>query len=59
MYGIVSGIAEETKVIARLPATVDTPIEPDETYAFAVHERNLRFFDNETGSRTERAPVRA
>src|ERR671925_279998 len=58
-YGTVAGIAEETRVISRLPATVDTPIEPDETYEFAVHERNLRFFDAATGARTERAPVRA
>jgi multiple sugar transport system ATP-binding protein len=58
-YGTVSGIAEETRVISRLPATVDTPIEPGETYAFAIHEGNLRFFDRETGARTERAPVRA
>jgi len=59
VYGTVSGIAEETRVISRLPATVDTPIAPDETYEFAVHERHLRFFDRDTGARTERAPVRA
>jgi multiple sugar transport system ATP-binding protein len=59
VYGTVAGIDEETKVISRLPATVDTPIEPDGTYDFAVHERNLRFFDSETGARAERAPVRA
>src|SRR5215207_3280466 len=47
VYGTVSGIAEETRVISRLPATVDTPIEPGETYEFAVPERNLRFFDRE------------
>ena len=59
VYGTVAGIAEDTKVISRLPATVDTPIEPDQTYEFAVHERSLRFFDRETGVRSERVPVRA
>jgi ABC-type sugar transport system ATPase subunit len=58
VYGTVAGLDEDTKVISRLPATVDTPIEPDETYEFAVHERNLHFFDSSTGARTERAPVR-
>jgi multiple sugar transport system ATP-binding protein len=58
VYGTVSGMSEETKVISRLPATVDTPIEPHETYEFAVHDRNLRFFDAETGERTGRAPAR-
>jgi ABC-type sugar transport system ATPase subunit len=58
-YGNVSGIAEETKVIARLPATVDTPIEAEQTYEFAVHERKLCFFDRDTGERTAPAPVRA
>ena len=59
VYGSVSGIAEEKRVISRLPATVDTPIDPDESYEFAVHERNLRFFDTATGARTDAAPVRA
>ena len=58
-YGTVAGLSEDTKVIARLPATVDTPIEPDRSYEFAVHERNLRFFDRDTGARTDAAPVRA
>jgi multiple sugar transport system ATP-binding protein len=59
VYGTVSGIAEETRVISRLPATVDTPIDSGDTYEFVVPERSLHFFDRETGARTERAPVRA
>jgi ABC-type sugar transport system ATPase subunit len=58
-YGTVAGLAEDTRVISRLPATVDTPIESDRSYEFAVHERNLRFFDRDTGTRTDAAPVRA
>jgi len=59
VYGTVRGIGEETRVIARLPATVATPIEIDETRRFAVHERDLRFFDADTGDRTSPRPVRA
>ena len=57
VYGIVKGIGEETRVIARLPATVSTPIEAGETREFAVHRRDLRFFDADTGKRTEALPV--
>ncbi|MDP8968978.1 MAG: ABC transporter ATP-binding protein [Actinomycetota bacterium] len=59
LYGTVSGLAAETRVIARLPATVDTPIHADHTYEFAVAGRNLRFFDPASGQRTEPAPVRS
>jgi multiple sugar transport system ATP-binding protein len=59
VYATVRGIGEETRVIARLPATVGTPIEPGETRDFAVHERDLRFFDAETGTRTAARPVRS
>src|ERR671934_2466618 len=52
VYGTVRGIGEETRVIARLPATVATPIDMGATRRFAVHERDLRFFDAETGTRT-------
>jgi ABC-type sugar transport system ATPase subunit len=59
VYGTVKGIGEETRVIARLPATVSTPIEAGEVRDFAVHQRDLRFFDAETGKRTAAQPVRA
>src|ERR687896_1851423 len=39
VYGTVRGIGEETRVIARLPATVATPIDPGEVREFRVHER--------------------
>jgi len=59
VYGTLHGLGEETRVIARLPATVTTPIGDGETHEFAVHERDLRFFDAETGRQTESQPVRA
>jgi multiple sugar transport system ATP-binding protein len=59
VYGNARGLGEETRVIARLPATVTTPIEAGDVREFAVHERDLHFFDAETGKRTSSKPVRA
>ncbi|HEU4426700.1 MAG TPA: ABC transporter ATP-binding protein [Pilimelia sp.] len=56
VYGTVSDIGERTRVVARLPATVETPIEAGEQHDFAVPQRRLRFFDAGTGLR--RDPVR-
>lgn len=57
LYGAIRGLGEETRVIARLPATVTTPVQPGATYDFAVHERDLRFFDKASGRRlTPRLP---
>jgi multiple sugar transport system ATP-binding protein len=57
VYGTVRGIGEETRVIGRLPATVTTPIEAGEVRDFRIHERDLRFFDAETGMRAAREAV--
>ena len=56
VYGAVHIGTEPSRVIARLPATVDTPIAAGERHEFAVPARRLRFFDADTGLRT--APVR-
>jgi multiple sugar transport system ATP-binding protein len=56
IYGTVDVGAGPARVIARLPATVDTPIEVGERHDFAVPGRRLRFFDERSGLRTE--PVR-
>jgi ABC-type sugar transport system ATPase subunit len=59
VYGNVRGIGEETRVIARLPATVTTPIEAGEVREFAVHDNDLRFFDADTGRRTAPKALRS
>jgi multiple sugar transport system ATP-binding protein len=51
VYGTVTGIGKPTRVVARLPATVDTPVSAGETYDFAVARGRLRFFSAETGLR--------
>jgi ABC-type sugar transport system ATPase subunit len=57
IYGMVSRIGEETRVIARLPSTVSTPLSAGETHEFAVPNEQLRFFDVDSGSRTDPVPV--
>jgi multiple sugar transport system ATP-binding protein len=52
VYGTVSRIGEPTRVVARLPATVETPVAAGETREFAVPTRRLRFFDSATGQRS-------
>jgi multiple sugar transport system ATP-binding protein len=53
IYGTVQRIGEETRVIARLPSTIATPVSAGETHEFAVRPDQLRFFDAGTGQRTE------
>ncbi|XRQ16758.1 ABC transporter ATP-binding protein [Actinomadura welshii] len=57
VYGTVTGIGDETRVIARLPATVATPLAAGETHEFAVPSGRLRFFDAAEGVRTAAVPV--
>ena len=59
VYGMLGGIGEPTRVIARLPATVTTPLEDGEDREFAIHDRDLRFFDSESGKQTGARPVHA
>jgi multiple sugar transport system ATP-binding protein len=58
LYGTVRGLGEETRVIARLPATVTTRVIPGQEQQFAVHAERLRFFDSDTGERTAPVSVR-
>jgi multiple sugar transport system ATP-binding protein len=57
VYGTATRVGEPTRVIARLPATVATPIEAGERYEFAVPRRRLRFFDAESGRRADPVPI--
>jgi multiple sugar transport system ATP-binding protein len=57
VYGTVDVGDEPTRVIARLPSTVDTPIEPGERHEFAVADGKLRSFDAESGLARKPAAV--
>jgi multiple sugar transport system ATP-binding protein len=59
VYGTVTGIGERTRVIARLPSTIDTPISAEEVHDFAVRSDRLRFFDARSGQRTDPVPLEA
>jgi len=56
VYGEVTIGDEPSRVIARLPATVSTPIAAGEKHDFAVPAGKLRFFDVASGQRSE--PIR-
>ena len=56
VYGTVTGLGEDTRVIARLPSTVGDPLRGGDTVSFAIGVDRVRFFDADTGSRA--APVR-
>jgi multiple sugar transport system ATP-binding protein len=59
VYATVSGLGrDDAHIIARIPATVDVDVFEGRDQRFAIHERDLRFFDSETGERTEPRPVR-
>ena len=58
LYGTIRGLGAETRVIARLPATVTEPVEAGQELPFAVQAERLRFFDADSGERTEPVPVR-
>lgn len=53
LYGTLHAAGEEIRTMAKLPSTVTVPIEPEESYEFAVEEKHLRFFDRSTGLRTK------
>ncbi|HEX6792763.1 MAG TPA: ATP-binding cassette domain-containing protein [Casimicrobiaceae bacterium] len=55
VYGMLEAPHPPTKVISRLPSTIALPIETGRRYEFAVRERDLKYFDRETGRRMERA----
>jgi multiple sugar transport system ATP-binding protein len=57
LYGTLTGVGEPTRVVARLPATVGTPIAVGESHPFAVARDRLRFFDADSGLRSEPVAV--
>jgi multiple sugar transport system ATP-binding protein len=53
VYGTASGLGEPTRVVARLPSTVATPIATGTSHDFAVARDRLRHFDARTGLRRD------
>src|SRR5262245_43089941 len=57
LYGILRGAFADQKVIARLPSTVTTSIEPETNYDFTVEDKELKFFDPSTELRISARPL--
>ena len=57
LVGTISGMGEDTRVIAMLPSTVSVEIAVDESSEFVIRGADLRFFDRATGRRTARQRV--
>ncbi len=53
LYGVISSVDEEKRIISKLPSTVTIPIEPGEEREFVIEAQHLKFFDKATGLRTE------
>jgi multiple sugar transport system ATP-binding protein len=58
VYGTLPGILENTKIVAKLPFTVTASVEEGAVNRFAVATANLRFFDADSGERSEPAAAR-
>jgi ABC-type sugar transport system ATPase subunit len=53
VYGTVHGIGEDTRVVARLPATLEVHVATGREHEFTVARDRLRFFNVHTGARAE------
>jgi multiple sugar transport system ATP-binding protein len=59
VFATVTGLGpQEANIVARIPAHIDVPLNLDGEQRFAVLEKDLRFFDGQTGKRTDPRPVR-
>jgi multiple sugar transport system ATP-binding protein len=57
VYATATGLGEDTRVIARLAATVPDPIAGDNSYEFAIGTDRVRFFDADSGERSDPVPL--
>jgi multiple sugar transport system ATP-binding protein len=57
LYGVLERPFPQTKVIAKLPSTATVSIYQGENHEFVVREKDLKFFDAETGLRTDPRPL--
>lgn len=51
LYGYVDGFPETRLTLAKLPISVDDPINVGQSYEFAVRKDALKYFDKQTGMR--------
>ena len=59
VYGTIPALDAEAKVIAKLPSNVTASVDVGATNDFGVAQRDLRFFDEKSGERTDPRPLGA
>lgn len=57
LYGHLDDTSEDKTTIARISTTLSVTVEPGQSYDFVVQRKALRYFDRESGLRTEPRPV--
>ena len=57
VYGELENSYEGKLIAAKLPSIVTELIEPGVTYDFVIETRHLKYFDKETGQKTEAIPL--
>jgi multiple sugar transport system ATP-binding protein len=58
LYGTVPSVDGETRVVSKLPSLVTLPIEANQCYEFIVQEKDLNYFDKDTGLRLASRPLK-
>jgi multiple sugar transport system ATP-binding protein len=57
LYGVLRDLAPDVKMIINLPFTVHLPVIEGEAYEFSVKQKDLKFFDKESGLRIAARPL--
>ena len=57
LYGVLRDLAPDRKMIINLPFTVHLPVTEGQAYQFSIKQRDLKFFDKETGLRIAPRPL--
>jgi multiple sugar transport system ATP-binding protein len=57
LYGVLRDLAPDVKMIINLPFTVHLPVTEGQTYEFSIKQKDLKFFDKDTGLRIASRPL--
>ena len=57
LYGTLRDLAPDTKMIVNLPSTVHMIAAPGQAYELSIRKKDLKFFDKQTGLRTDKRPT--
>jgi multiple sugar transport system ATP-binding protein len=57
LYGALRDLAPDVKMIVNLPFTVHLPVTEGQAYEFSIKQKDLKFFDKESGLRVAPRPL--